>query len=98
MPTRSSGAALTLYLRVAQPRSYATPSKAAVASPEARALDFASPFSPAARADAGHEARLLTALNTRLKKRLDDVERTAVKCVNAAAGRDIACAPASKER
>ena len=90
-------AALT-HAFLAQPRSYATPSKAA-ASPGARALDFASPFSASARANPRDEAQLLTALNTRLKKRLDDVERTAAKCVHTprcCARRGAPCAAAAE--
>ena len=67
-------------LFTAQPsRSYAAPVKSALATAP-RALDFASPFSPAARAEPADEARQLTQLCTRLKRRVDDVERTAAKC------------------
>jgi hypothetical protein len=65
-----------------QPRSYATPTKS-VAAGAPRALDFASPFSP--NACPADEARLLSALTTRLKKRVDDVERTGAKCAPIAA-------------
>jgi hypothetical protein len=62
---------------LAQPSGFVTPVKAGISADEDAACLF-SPF--AGGVSAAEDARNLNALNTRLKKRLDDVQRTAKKC------------------